>query len=172
MIKSNKKMQKLLTEIPKTINTKRKLVHLPTLMNLVWPDFIEVEGCVLLNLNREKVMKLNMKHILSSFGDRTGFEAFENHVHMIDYVKRLKDNPIEGLSLALNILEIWECKLLRDFPDYKFQLILWYDGKEDTILRFYKFRQEEGSWIDFTKIESDQEGAVLVKEIGTEGNVT
>lgn len=111
-----------------------------------------------------------MEYVLNSFGDRTGFEAFENHFHMMDYVKGLKDDPIEGLRFALTILEIWECKLTRQFPTYMFHLILWYDGS-DTIIRFYKFRSDEGSWLDLTKLESDQEGAVIVKEIGIGRNV-
>lgn len=47
-------MRQLIIEIRKTKVDKRKLVHLPTLINLVWPDFIEVDGCILLNLDREK----------------------------------------------------------------------------------------------------------------------
>ncbi|WP_258394459.1 hypothetical protein [Paenibacillus sp. MDMC362] len=116
------------------------------LIDVAWPDFVEVEGCILMKKYTEDNIKINIEHIIHQFGDRTGFEASENHVHMIDISKTFKKHPLEGLRFAKKLLEIWSFKLKIDFPDYEFILILTYHD-DDTILWFHRLRESEGTWI-------------------------
>ncbi len=161
MVKCNTKMKETLEQIG---NIEKKPKHkLQSLLDVIWPDFIEVESCILINWESRKNVDLNTDFILEMFGDRTGFEASENHIHMIDCANEFVKNPLEGLKFALNLLEVWECKLKRDFPHYKFHLILTYDGT-DSILRFHKYREEEGSWIKNNDLDGYKEECILVKE--------
>jgi hypothetical protein len=62
------------------------------LIDVVWPDFVEVEGCIVIKKNSEDHIEINIDHIIQQFGDRSGFEASESHIHMIDISKTFKSN--------------------------------------------------------------------------------
>lgn len=132
------------------------------LIDVVWPDFVEVEGCILIKKYTEDNIKINIEHIIYQFGDRTGFEASESHVHMIDISKTFKKHPLEGLRFAKKLLEIWSIKLKIDFPEYEFILILTYHD-DDTILRFHRLRESEETWININNIEDFEEGIIIRK---------
>lgn len=132
------------------------------LIDIVWPDFVEVEGCILIKKYIENNTKINIEHIIHQFGDRTGFEASESHVHMIDISKTFKKHPLEGLRFAKKLLEIWSVKLKIDFPEYEFILILTYHD-DDTILRFHRLRESEETWININNIEDFEEGIIIRK---------
>ncbi|MBX4149147.1 hypothetical protein [Paenibacillus lautus] len=132
------------------------------LIDVAWPDFVEVEGCILIKKYTEDNIKINIEHIIHQFGDRTGFEASESHVHMIDISKTFKKHPLEGLRFAKKLLEIWSFKLKIDFPDYEFILILTYHD-DDTILRLHRLRESEETWININDIEDFEEGIIIRK---------
>lgn len=152
MIKTNKSMLDILNKSNPSFSE---------ITRIIWPEFIEVNGCVLIK-NQDEAVQLDMEHILRKFGDKTGFEAFASHVHMTDVSKEFDDNPVAGLRFALKLLEIWEYRLRLYFPTYQFYLILTFDG-EDTILSFHKIRENE-IWLDLEKLD-DYETAVLVKKV-------
>lgn len=135
------------------------------LIHVLWPEFIEVSGCILIKNNSDRDYNLNMDHILNTFGDRTGFEAFDNHVHMMDVSKEFEKNPIEGLRFALKLLEVWAANLKIDFPDYPFNLIVTFDG-QDSILRFHKIREGE-TWLDTDNLDSYGDTAILVRKVSS-----
>ncbi|WP_235201818.1 hypothetical protein [Paenibacillus sp. FSL H8-457] len=131
------------------------------LIDVVWPDFVEVEGCIVIKKNTENNVGINIEHIIHQFGDRTGFEASESHVHMIDISNTFKKHPLEGLKFAKKLLEMWSTKLKIDFPEYEFILILTYHD-DDTILRFHRLRESE-TWININNIEEFEEGIIIRK---------
>jgi hypothetical protein len=132
------------------------------LIDVVWPNFVEVEGCILIKKYTEDNIEINLEHIIQQFGDRTGFEASESHVHMIDISKTFKKHPLEGLRFAKKLLEIWSIKLKIDFPEYEFLLILTHHD-DDTILRFHRLRELEETWININNIENFEEGIIIRK---------
>ena len=132
------------------------------LIDVVWPNFVEVEGCILIKKHTEDNIEINFEHIIQQFGDRTGFEASESHVHMIDVSKTFKRHPLEGLRFAKKLLEMWSFKLKLDFPEYEFLLILTYHD-DDTILRFHRIRESEETWININNIEDLEEGIIIMK---------
>lgn len=163
MILKNKEMDRLITIISEN---KEPRHNLSELFHIIWPEFIEVSECVLMKKNTENLKELNMDNICRMFGDRTGFEAADNHVHMMDLAKEFELQPLEGFKFALKLLEIWECKLKRDFPQYQFVLILSFDG-QDSILRFHRNRkEEEGSWLNNNDLDGYENTAILVEYVG------
>lgn len=157
MDKLNKKMGTVLTEIMDIRNG----VDYTKVSDLVNTEFYEIEGCVLRNKG-EKVERLNIDKILCVYNDRTGYEASFNEVRINDYIEELHYGPVEGLALALRIIEDWENRLKQCFPNYTFHIIVVFDD-EYTTVRFYKFRNEEGSWIDIDNLDGYSGESVLVK---------
>lgn len=85
-----------------------------------------------------------MNLIYKLYWDKTGFEASNNHIHISQYLDDNK-SPIEGLQIAMYMLDAWKTKLKKDFLADRFHLILSCNCEEST-LRFHKYRQNEGSW--------------------------
>ncbi|XEC97301.1 hypothetical protein AB6A23_12535 [Paenibacillus tarimensis] len=132
------------------------------LINIVWPSFVEIDGCVLIQNEENPIKKLNMDFILEQFGDRTGFEAAENHVHMIDVSKFFEKHPYEGLRFAMKLVNIWAVKLKLDFPDYKFVIILSFQD-DDSIIRFHRMRENEQPWVEIDNLDGYKDEGILVE---------
>ncbi|SEJ49895.1 hypothetical protein SAMN05660742_1092 [Propionispira arboris] len=158
MLQYNKNMVKNLTSI--------EIYHQDFLdkMMRIWPEFLEVKGFVLLKKNKGDFEELDENKILSIYYDRTGFEASYNEFRIEDYFDWCIEKPIENLALAIKLSEIWECKLKRDFPSYKFHIIIGFDGKFTTI-RFHKLRDEEGSWIALENLDDYKNNSIAVRVV-------
>ena len=108
---------------------------------IFWPTFIEIEGCIV----RERVRKENvLQWITHCKGDTKSVEATVNHIHLEDlHHQDCADISPERLAYLGRVLkEIYECKLNRDYPNRKFEVI--YEEPEvkenlsDYILTFYQ----------------------------------
>lgn len=161
MIYTNMKMTGLLNKINHDKVSKKGF---ETAHHLDSPIFIEVEKCVLIKDINENIRQLNMNQIYELYGDKTGFEASNNHIHIPKYDEENEESQIKLLKLAMHILDEWKAKLKTDFPTYRFHLIISYDGEECT-LRFHKYREEEGSWLKIHDLDGYKEEAILVMEI-------
>ncbi|MGG4197282.1 hypothetical protein [Paenibacillus sp. UNC217MF] len=161
MKKTNQKMHEALSRI----QVNRFQEH-TELIELIWPTFIEVDGCVIIQKDSESERKLNLDFILSQFGDRTGFEAAESHVHMRDVSKFFEENPIEGLRFAKKVVSMWAAKLKLDFPNYRFLIILTFHG-DDSIVRFHKLRNNEPLWVNIEKLENYKNEGILVEIVSS-----
>jgi hypothetical protein len=161
MIYKNTEMARLLKIINFDEVSKKELHNIS---GVVSPIFVEVEDCVLIKDENEDIKELNMNLITKAYGDKTGFEASNNHIHISQYVDDGYRSPIKELKLAMYILDAWKIKLKTDFPEYKFHLILSYDGKEST-LRFHKYREDEGFWLIIDDLDGYEEEAILILEI-------
>lgn len=122
--------------------------------------FVEWDGCILLQAVND-TSGLGTKFIPNKYyQDRTEYEAFCNHIHVNDLFPELEDFPQQSLKLALRIMEVWEGKLKNDFPSMSFHIVLSHD-EFGSVLRFYKYRQEEGSWLNTDNINNYTEGILL-----------
>lgn len=161
MIKYNRNMEEKLISIETTYqDASDKMIRL-------WPEFLEVKGFVLLKKNNDAFEKLDEEKILSIYYDRTDFEASYNEFRIEDYFDSYIGNPMEGLILAVKLSEIWEYKLKRDFPNYKFHIIIGFDDNYTTI-RFHKLREEEGSWIALDNLDEYKGKSIAVRIVGEE----
>lgn len=150
----NSQMTALLQEL--SIN-KKEVSHTSLLLKLLWPEFIDVNGCILLS---EQLAKSHAKQ--DDFEDETGFEAFVNHIHFTDKEFGEKLVPIELLGLTVKIAEMWQAKLSWNFPNDKFLIILSFDENETT-LRFHKIRESQLLWINLEKIEKYEEPIMVIE---------
>jgi len=137
----------------------------PNLIDLINPVFVEIDGFILRLQPKEKVKSLKTDLIINSFGDRTGFEAFDSHIHVIDYIDEFRYGLFEGFRFFLQLTHLWGNELMKLFPYYKFHVVLAYDDK-DCNLRFYRLRNDESSWIDIEGLNDYKDEAILVKTIG------
>jgi hypothetical protein len=155
MLKYNKKMEGYIRSIEGTINEENI-----ERLEMLGPTYYETNGFILIRKG-DDLGELNIDKILSVFHDRTDFEASHNEFRIEDYFNEFISKPIDGLGLALKLSEIWEYKFRKDFPYYSFHIIISYDENYTTI-RFHKFREEEGSWIQVNKLEGYKyEGVAL-----------
>lgn len=151
-----KKQLEKIADIPK--------VEISKIPKIFLKDFVEWDSCVLLRgVNTSGFMEVHFKPT-ENFRDRTEFEAFCNHVYINDYFPEGEECSEKSLKLALQIATIWEKKLKVRFPDIKFHIIISYD-EFGAAIRLYKYRMEEGPWINIDNIEGYLENGVLVKEI-------
>jgi hypothetical protein len=154
-------MRKQLKEI---VNIPHMEISNEKLQKLLSSEVVEWDGCILL----EVVNDLNGlgTHFEPNeyYQDRTGYEAFCNHIHLNDYFPEIEECPLQSLILALRILETWKSKLRRNFPSMKFHLILSHD-EYGSVLRFHKYRPEEGAWLNVDNINGYTEEGILLKEI-------
>lgn len=154
---ANSKMIALMQEVEES--HKVEVPQKETLSRLLRPEFVELNGCIVIG---DQLAKNHAKK--DDFEDETGFEVFVNHIHLDGTELGEGLNPINVLGLSLKIVELWQSKLARDFPNEKFLIILGFDEGETT-LRFYKVRQSETPWINLEALEKYEE-AVLVAEVG------
>lgn len=131
---------------------------------VLMPEFIEWDGCILLVASNDIGSLGTYFKPNQYFCDRTGYEAYNNHIHVNDYFPEAEESQDLSLKIALQILDIWEQKLKEHFSNFKFHLILSHD-EFDSVVRFYKYRPEEGSWINVDNIEGYTEGGILLREI-------
>ncbi|MFC4777148.1 hypothetical protein ACFO9Q_10180 [Paenibacillus sp. GCM10023252] len=123
-------------------------------------NFIEVNGCVLLR-GDNKVPELNMDFIFRQFGDRSGFEAVDSHLHMIDVSNKFVEHPFEGLNFAIHLLNKWSLKLKAEFSNYEFVIYLTFHD-DDTIIRFHRLRADESTWMDINKIDEYMDEGIMI----------
>ena len=154
MLRYNKKMENSLKCFETSHDFLDKII-------MIWPEFVEMEGFVLLKKDKD-TEELNVEKILSLYRNRTGFEASYNEFRIEDYFDWCIGKPLEGLEMAVKLSEIWECKLKRDFPYYKFHIIISYDENFTTI-RFYKSREEECNWVAIDNLDAYKEECIAVR---------
>jgi len=97
---------------------------------LYWPEFVEVEGCVLL---RERYEPVNFREWKEEFGgDLSRVEGIVNHVHLWDLFQpdeaSVPERAIESLGRILSCT--WQCALRQQFPGREFDVRFVEDDSE------------------------------------------
>lgn len=161
-LKLNSKMQQYLDGLTSAeLQINNYNIDLNGVKEVVFPEFIEWDGCVL--LKQEKNDPLPHQFSPNQFiPDRTAFEADYNHIHLNDiFDKILQSNQI--FNLSTKIIEVWAALLSRKFKDRnRFILILSFDGDE-VVLRFYTVRDNETPWLDTSTLESYLDGLLIIE---------
>ncbi|MGE3540683.1 MAG: hypothetical protein AB7N91_24990 [Candidatus Tectimicrobiota bacterium] len=96
---------------------------------LYWPEFIDVEGCVLL---RERYEAANFQEWWEKLnGDMSKIEAVINHVHLWDLFVLDENVPDKALEDLARILALcWRCALQEQFPKRIFDVHVVADDTE------------------------------------------
>lgn len=151
------------TQLQAIENIPKMEINKDKIQQLLSPEFMEWDGCILVRTENDLSDRGTQFTPNEYYQDRTGYEAFCNHIHLIDYFPEFEENPLQSLKLALKILEVWEIKLKKEFPKMKFHIILSHD-EYGSVLRFHKYRSEEGTWLNVNNIKGYLEG-VMLKEV-------
>lgn len=99
--------------------------------SLFWPEFVEVEDCVLL---RERYSPSQFQDWWKELdGDRSRIEGMVNHVHLWDLFdlddEGLPDEAVQDLAQVL--VSTWRCALQQRFPDRDFEVSVVLDDPEE-----------------------------------------
>ncbi|MBY8911647.1 hypothetical protein KY305_02585 [Bacillus sp. YC2] len=159
----NDKMKKIKDTVINDLSYAKK-TELSSLEKVISPNIVKIDDCFILDLENElsNTQSINWDRILKMYGDKTGYEASCNELRVNDCLDNENLSEDEVLIYAFHVMDGWEHQLNESFPEHKFILILTVDEGYAT-LRFYKFREEESSWLN-EDIEKNGE-AVLVREI-------
>jgi hypothetical protein len=143
------------------------------LLQIFWPDFVDVDGSVFLAWEKPKAIS-DPEHGL----DRTGMEVFVNHTHMIDLFhheasrqpidendERFYDNEHPDFllmcQLGKKLAEMWLQKLKADFPQYDFRV--YYTQEDNPVVRFHRIRLDEPNWLEEVRCAEDIEhGRIII----------
>lgn len=165
MIYTNEFMHLAINEIESYNSPNRyNKIELNKFFKKIWPNFEEINGCIINNKDK-MTYQINISEIIKQFGSIEGFEDFDGHIHIINIIScSIK----QTLKFGLVIKEIWKNRSETLFPDYSFKFILFYDAKEkyNTILRFYRVRENGIDLYPGDEIESYKKLGLLIETIG------
>jgi hypothetical protein len=117
--------------------------HLVGYARLLWPDFVEHDGCI---LRGGAVDEKNYQAFLTrNKGDKCAVEGVMNHLHIVDLFSRSHhESPSRDVVIYLGRLmkEIWQTKLNRDFPGRKITVHISEDDLKDLLEYHITFFQE------------------------------
>ena len=127
------------------------LQRINELTPIIYPEFYTIKD----EKNNEYIFLKDGKSIkkISQIDDRTAYEAFINHFHIFDRVKKEQfDDAIRfGKATAKNLFK----SLCHAFPNKKFVVYLISDRNDSTIIRFHQLWENEiPYYVDFTNNEN------------------
>jgi hypothetical protein len=108
--------------------------HAIAYAHLFWPNFVAYDDCVF----REQPAVDNYLIWLQNFGgDRSKVEGMLNHLHIADMFPSDTYEPTAAILkyLALLLKDMWESKLLRDFPERRFTVEV-SEGSDSDLLGY------------------------------------
>jgi hypothetical protein len=120
--------------------------HLIGYARLLWPDFVEHDGCVFLGDPIDEESERNYQGWLArTNGDKKRVEAVMNHQHILDIFSRSHhERPTREVIVYIGRLmkDIYQTKLHRDFSDRTFTVEFTEDGVQDLADYHITFFQE------------------------------
>jgi len=140
----NKTMVKLLDKIKKNKFSEKGIESkINEIINIV-----KNKNCFILIIDDNELVEYSNEFIFNQFGSFSAYEDYENHIHISDimYYIGIKDCTLfQTLKYGLIIKDILKNKLEKYFPNDEFKIVLSCDetNKINTILRFYKYREDE-----------------------------
>ena len=121
--------------------------HFLTLLNawrgVLWPDFVEHDGCVLRNELCGPAEQVYRDWLVQTGGDRRRGEAVMNHLHIADVLEGVVESPSREVIFTFGrlIRDLWTAKLSRDFPHRQFIVSFPEDHSDDLVdyeITFYQ----------------------------------
>jgi len=117
--------------------------HLIGYARVLWPDFVEHDGCIFLGKSLDEA---NYRAWLAQTkGDKRRVEAVMNHQHIVDLFSRSHHEPPTRevvLYVGRLMKDILQAKLNRDFPARKVMVTFAEDGADDVVDYQITFFQE------------------------------
>jgi hypothetical protein len=141
------------------------------LLNIIWPEFMEVSGAILRKDGPHAERAESM--------DLTGWEAFANHQHTLDLFRHqaYREGDTEDFYIPTHpdfkaacafgkkLAEAWFRKLRADFPHYRFRV--YYTEEDNPIVTFHRVRDGEPHWLSEDGHAQDiAQGKVIVFDSG------
>ena len=126
------------------------------LLKWAWPDLVEHQGCIFLQDG------LACSGGFEKIEDRTGREAFVNHVHVLDVlgrdvetIKAARAIPNDEVwQIAMIVAQMWASRLRGAFPDSSFRVYATRD--DEPIVRFHRCYSGESVWLDAANYGKDR----------------
>ncbi|MGL4655403.1 MAG: hypothetical protein ACRCWM_05930 [Sarcina sp.] len=139
MIKMNNQMENILQEIKKL---NKDEVNITQLQEVLFPKITKVHDCFIID-NKSELDESKVKYdfIKRVFGDRTMYEISCNEVCINFYVEP-NDNLLVA-KVGFVVMEAWKYRLKSEYPKENFCIVMEVSDTH-TILRFHKFKAEEG----------------------------
>ncbi len=162
MERTNHRMDTIIQEVLNYDCTSSSM-NIENICLLLYPEFKEVNGCILLNLSEGSIPnKINIEKVIQTYGDFTAYECSCNEIRLNDYIDYTEGNERSILKFALQLQKSWIVKIKRDYPSYKFCFVLSYDGEFAT-LRFHRIRENERLFLTDDLESYTEEGIIEVK---------
>lgn len=123
------------------IRTVGNYEHLVAYAQILWPDFVEHDDCVLLAGFTEDGYNGFMTR---TKGHKSSVEAVINHRHILDLFCNADPKPTREMILYVGRLlkNSWQAKLDRDFPNRKIRVSFPEEHSEDLLQYELTFFQE------------------------------
>lgn len=136
------------------VRTRARHKEVAEIAELIWPTFFEHSGCVFASSaasNRIRRSHRAGRRLELGDMDKTGTEAFENHVHLLDVLPQSRTRSKAQRTRIADLLgrtmaEAWFAKLQRDFPAHRFRV--YYSRRDEPIVRFHRVYPGEPAWLD------------------------
>lgn len=139
------------------------------LLKLFWPDFVEINGCILAGFQcgggpiqelkegkTETESFINHTHVLDEFRNKATSERREEVSEDLDVVEETYDvnHPdfADACELGKQMARMWAMKLKADFPRDRFRV--YYTQYDNPIVRFHKVRENEPQWLSDQQLQS------------------
>jgi hypothetical protein len=120
------------------------------LAELMWPEFVEVAGYVFAKgiASRDVFGRRGLPSSRWTGLDRTGVEAFESHLHIIDALGGGRSRPDRTAAIAIGraMARTWLARLQHDFPLQRFRV--YFTSDDEPIVRFHRVYPDEPVWLD------------------------
>src|SRR5437899_1066785 len=102
------------------MTSKFLLAGIEAYKSLFWPKFTEYDGCVFLAFDQD----VYTQWARQTNSDKPRIEAVMNHRHIVDLLPSTVEDTTRELVLNFGDLlrEVWEAKLLHDFPGRHFKV--------------------------------------------------
>lgn len=84
--------------------------------------------------------------------DKTAFEAFKNHIHLWEKIKKKDQEKYK--NLGFKIAQNLKTKLNTDFPNKQFVVFLELNFEESSIIRFHQIWNGEPLYFDVKKFSN------------------
>ncbi len=131
------------------------------LLQLFWPDFIEVNGCIFAAFQcygdveelpggkTETESFINHTHVLDEFQNGATSENRESVSESLGAVEESYDHThadfVAACEIGSTMTKMWAIKLKLDYPERRFRV--YYTQYDNPIVRFHQVRTHEPVWL-------------------------
>lgn len=143
-METNKQFKRILETSEKKVQ-----ISLLNIKKLLFPNFISVYDCIIINDTPISISKEKFNDIINKmYTDKTGYEA-SNTETLINFIIGEEEFAIsEMIQLALIAIDVWALSLKMMDKESKFCFIISCDIESSFVtLRYHKVRNNEDMWL-------------------------